>query len=131
MARKRIALSQFSVETESFDGGVALVHSYRQCDWQHWVDGDSPPEITRLAKAHARSCDGLPQPRPPRQERPPGLGFVPAIWTAEIKASLVRQFAESQAHREYRERVESVLGFADRTDDGYPVFEYDREGWQP
>ncbi len=34
MVRKRIALSQFSVSTQQDDGGVALAHSYRRCNWQ-------------------------------------------------------------------------------------------------
>jgi hypothetical protein len=87
MARKRIALSQFSVVTESFDGGIALLHSYRQCDWQHWVEGDSPPEITRLARAHARECDGQPQPRPEQPDRPPSR-LVPDAWANEILGAL-------------------------------------------
>ena len=36
MARKRIALSQFYVDTERDDGGVALRHAYRRCDWHAW-----------------------------------------------------------------------------------------------
>jgi hypothetical protein len=47
-------------------------------------------------------------------------------YTGALNAKLREQ---EKALREYRDRVESVTGatrFAEWTDDGYPVFEYDR-----
>jgi hypothetical protein len=89
MPRKRIALSQFAVSTERDDGGVALTHSYRLCDWETWVDGDTPLDILRTAREHARACDGKPQPRP---ERPGSFtsSLISAMWGKEIKAALGR-----------------------------------------
>jgi len=82
-----VDLSQFSVDTESFDGGVALTHSYLRCDWRRWVEGDTLPEIIRLASEHGAVCDGEPQPKPEPPARPPGMHFVSAAWAAELEAA--------------------------------------------
>lgn len=95
MARKRIALSQFAVSTEQYDGGVALTHAYRQCDWRAWVDGDTPLGILRTARAHGRVCDGKPQPRPARAQNLPGGGLIPTIWAQEIHAALAKRLTAS------------------------------------
>jgi hypothetical protein len=47
-----------------YDGGIDLEHNWRECDWAVWVDGTSLPDIMRQATAHAKVCDGKPQPKP-------------------------------------------------------------------
>jgi hypothetical protein len=92
MARKRIALSQFAVSSERDDYGVSLTHGYRRCDWETWVDGMSPGDLRRVAREHARVCDGKPQPRP---ERTPGTmgGLVPSIWSHALHDALAVSLA--------------------------------------
>jgi hypothetical protein len=96
MARKRIALDQFSVETERDDGGVSLVHSYRRCDWSAWADGMTPADIARAARAHARTCGGNPQPRPEQPAFVPS-SLMPSIWGEEIKTALARSMVSMAA----------------------------------
>jgi hypothetical protein len=92
-----VDLSQFSVDTESFGGGIALTHSYLLCDWQRWVEGDTLPEIIRQAIEHGAGCDGQPQPKPEPPARPAGTHFVPAAWAAEIEKALLRRTQEAMA----------------------------------
>jgi hypothetical protein len=89
MARKRIALSQFAVSSERDDYGVALTHSYRRCDWETWVDGMSPVELRRAARAHARVCDGQRQPRPEVVHHPMAQRIMD-LWAPQIQAALTR-----------------------------------------
>lgn len=96
MARKRIALRQFAVSTEQDDGGVEFTHSYRQCDWHEWVDGMSPGDLLRIARAHAKVCDGKPQPRPERTPYALG-GVIPGIWSKSLHAALERRLADTTA----------------------------------
>ena len=87
MARKRIALRQFWVWSSADDGGVYLSHDYRACDWQADADGMTPGDVARTARAHARECDGKPQPRPERQ---PFLisPLITEAWSESIAAAL-------------------------------------------
>lgn len=88
MARRRISLGQFRVSNDGdYGGGSNLDHHYRRCDWQLGIDQLTPPEITRLAREHARECDGLPQPVKPRQ--PDALASATmALWAPVIEAAL-------------------------------------------
>lgn len=90
-----VDLTQFSVDTESFDGGIALTHAYLRCDWRRWVEGDTLPEIIRQASEHAVGCDGQPQPKPEPPARPAGTHFIPAAWAAEIEAALLKRTREA------------------------------------
>lgn len=94
MARKHISLGQFAVSTEMDDGGVKFTHDYRQCDWHEWADGMSPGELTCIARAHAKVCDGKPQPKPERREPPAGYNpFVSSMWAEEIVRALQTSLA--------------------------------------
>lgn len=92
-----VDLSLFSVDTESFDGGIALTHSYLQCDWRRWVEGDTLPEIIRQASEHGAACDGQPQPKPETPAQPAGTHFIPAAWAAEIGAALLEHMKDAVA----------------------------------
>jgi hypothetical protein len=102
MARKRIALSQFAAVGERDDSGVQLMHYYRRCDWDAYVDGMSPNAVRRVARDHARVCDGQPQPRPERPASPASPGFIPELWAAEVSRALATSFVTSvQALRRF------------------------------
>jgi hypothetical protein len=88
-----VDLTRFSVDTECYDGGIALTHAYLRCDWFRWVEGDTLPEIIRLSSEHGAACDGEPQPEPepPAQPaRPPGMHFVSSAWAAELEAAALK-----------------------------------------
>ena len=88
MAKHLSVLRRFSVSTVPYDGGIELEHNWRECDWTVWVDGTSLPDIMRQATAHAKACDGKPQPKPAPREPSPSNGFVPALWVESIKSAL-------------------------------------------
>jgi hypothetical protein len=96
MARRRISLGQFRVYNDgNYGGGSNLDHSYRRCDWEVCIDGWTPAEITRAARAHARECDGKPQPvaetvaETARQSVASSL--VPEEWTRNMIAAFQQQ----------------------------------------
>jgi hypothetical protein len=99
----------------------------------------TPPEVTRVEGC---TCGGFTFHAAPDRGKP-GCGLFSMPWEqakAAIEAAQDREQAytgklnarlreQEKALREYRERVESVSGatrFAEWTDDGYPVFGYDR-----
>ena len=77
-------LSQFEVSTAQYDGGISLEHKFKDCDWEEWIDGCRLTDLMRQAAAHARACDGNPQPRPERPAQPALNGLMPALWAGEI-----------------------------------------------
>ena len=88
MAKHLSVLRRFTVSTVQYDGGIELEHRWRACDWTRWVEGESLPAIMRIATAHAKVCDGKPQPRPGSRQSVSTAGFAPDAWSGVIRAAL-------------------------------------------
>lgn len=89
MAKHASVLRRFEVATVQYDGWMELVHHWRECDWTGDISDGSLTAIMRLATAHARVCDGKPQPRP-EPRRPSASGaLMSQLWSgAMLEAAL-------------------------------------------
>lgn len=56
------ALAQFTISTERYDGGIAIRHQFKDCNWEQWAV-ESLADTVAQAAAHAEVCDGKPQQR--------------------------------------------------------------------
>lgn len=108
MAKHLSVLRRFKVSTERDDGGITIEHRYKKCDWDAWIDGCRITDLMRQANAHAKVCDGKPQPRP---ERPAGLSnsFVSSLWAAEIGRALAASLVFEQNVAAYQPSAASAL----------------------
>jgi len=88
VAKHLSVLRRFEVTTVQYDGWMELEHHWRECDWRGDVVDGSLPAIMRMATAHAKVCDGKPQPRPEPRQPLSSAGFVPAAWMSQITAAL-------------------------------------------
>jgi hypothetical protein len=87
-------LRRFEVYSEQDDGGVRIDHQFKDCDWDVFIDGYKLTDLIRQATAHAKVCDGKPQPLKPPQ--PPVLGgAIQSAWNREILAALQTRLATS------------------------------------
>lgn len=88
MAKHASVLRQFTVETVQYDGWMELAHRWRECDWTADIDGDRITDLMRQATAHAKVCDGKPQPKPEPQPGAYRNSYMSALWASQIKAAL-------------------------------------------
>lgn len=92
MAKHASVLRRFEVYSEQDDGGVRIDHQYKDCDWDVFIDGYRLTDLMRQATAHAKVCDGKPQPRPEPKPRPEGFrnSFISDVWRQAILTEYAR-----------------------------------------
>jgi hypothetical protein len=88
MARKRIRLSQFEIEGETFEEGADLVHHYKRCNWRISAVGHTPVELVWESRDHARECNGEPR-RLGRRPDPQGESLIPQAFVKAMSLELL------------------------------------------
>lgn len=86
MAKHASVLRQFEISTVQYDGGIEIEHCFKECDWSEWIAGVRLTDLMKQATAHAKVCDGKPQPRPEPVPRPPSP--FTDLWAPVIAAAL-------------------------------------------
>lgn len=88
MAKHASVLRRFEVYSEQDDGGVRIDHQYKDCDWDASIDGYRLTDLMKQATAHAKACDGKPQPRPEPRPLTPFELKMRELWQPLINATL-------------------------------------------
>ena len=86
MAKHASVLRRFVVSSD--DGGMWLEHRYKACDWDVTIGADRITDLMRQAAAHARICDGRPQPRPEPRPLTPFELKMRELWQPLMDATL-------------------------------------------